>query len=357
MKAYPENISINGKNIPVMEFIRQNHFTEHERELAGFLKEWYGYEPNIEAITSGSTGTPKTIRLEKEFVAESALRTINYFGLKEGNRVLHCLPTGFIAGKLMVVRALLGNLKLYTAAPETDFSFLQREKFHFAAMVPLQVSKILDAEPSPGTWLQNLEQLLIGGSALPHLLETRLKKIPTACYSSYGMTETATHIALRKINGDRADGYYHCLKGIKVQLSENGCLQIFMSGLREQPLTTTDLAEVLNENTFRILGRADHIIISGGIKFSPEQLERKLQPFIKQSFMISSLPHDTLGRQLVLIVEGTEHREEKETLQEISRKHLTRYEQPRKIIFIKEIPLTPNGKPMRDKISGAGENQ
>jgi o-succinylbenzoate---CoA ligase len=357
MNAFPEHISMNGQYLKVTEFIRGNHSAVHEKELAGFLEEWYGSKPYIEATTSGSTGTPKTIRLEKEFISESALRTVNYFGLKEGDRVLHCLPTRYIAGKLMVVRALIGNLKLYTAAPETDFSFLQKEKFHFAAMVPLQVSKILEAEPSPGAWLQNLDQLLIGGSALPHSLETRLKDIPTLCFSSYGMTETATHIALRKINGDGADGYYHCLEGIKVQLSENGCLQIFMPGLPQQPLTTTDLAEVTDDHTFKILGRADHVIISGGIKYLPEQLERKLQPFIKQPFMISYLPHETLGSQLVLILAGTENLKEKKTLQEICRKHLTRYEQPRKIIFIKEIPLTPNGKPMRNDILGARKKQ
>ncbi len=347
MNAFPEHININGQYLKVKEFIRGNHSALHEKELAGFLDEWYNSESYIKATTSGSTGIPKTIRLEKEFVAESARRTIKYFRLKESDRVLHCLSTRYIAGKLMVVRALSGNLKLYTAAPETDFSFLQKEKLHFAAMVPLQVIKILDEEPSPGEWLQNLEQLLIGGSALPHSLETRLKDIPTACYSSYGMTETATHIALRKINGDGADEYYHCLEGIKIKLSENGCLQIIMQGLRKQPLATTDLAEVLNDNTFRILGRADHVIVSGGIKYSPEQLERKLQPFIKQPFVISSIPHETLGQQLVLILEGTENPEEKEALQEICRKHLTRYEQPRKITFIKEIPLTLNGKPLR----------
>jgi len=357
MNAFPEHISINGQYLKVKEFIRGNHSAGHAKELAAFLEGWYGSEPYLEATTSGSTGTPKIIKLEKEFVAESAQRTINYFGLEKGDRVLHCLPTRYIAGKLMVVRALSGNLKLYTAAPETDFSFLQKEKFHFSAMVPLQVSKILDSEPSPGAWLQNLDQLLIGGSALPHSLETRLKNISTACYSSYGMTETATHIALRKINGDEADDYYHCFEGIKVQLSEKGCLQIFMPGLREQPLTTTDLAEVLNENTFRILGRADHVIISGGIKFSPEQLERKLEPFINEAFIVSSLPHNKLGRQLVLLVEGTENREEAESIQEICRKKLTRYEQPREIIFVKEIPLTSNGKPLRNQISGAGEKQ
>jgi o-succinylbenzoate---CoA ligase len=355
VNAFPEHISMNGQHLKVTEFIRGNHSAMHERELAGFLEEWYGSELYIEAPTSGSTGTPKTIRLEKEFVAESALRTIKYFGLKEGDRVLHCLPVRYIAGKLMVVRALSGNLKLYTATPETDFTFLQKEKFHFSAMVPLQVSKILDAEPSPGAWLQNLDQLLIGGSALPHSLETRLKDIPTLCFSSYGMTETATHIALRKINGDGADGYYHCLEGIKVQLSENGCLQIFMTGLPQQPLATNDLAEVTDDHTFKILGRADHVIISGGIKFSPEQLERKLQPFISKSFIITSLPHEKLGSQLVLIVEGTENPEEMETLQGICRKHLIKYEQPRKIIFVKEIPLTPNGKPLRNDILGAGK--
>jgi o-succinylbenzoate---CoA ligase len=347
MNFFPEHIRLNGHKIHVMDFIKKNHSAEHEKQLAGFLAEWYAPGDSVEVQTSGSTGPPKKIVLKKEFIARSAMRTIKFFNLKEDDRILLCLPMKFIAGKLMVVRALLGNLHLYMADPSTDFSFLTNEKFTFAAMVPLQVQKVLDAEPSSGTWINNLEQLLIGGSAIPFLLETQLKKISAACYSSYGMTETATHIALRKLNGDGADEFYHCLEEIKVQLSDEECLQIFMPGLTEYPLTTTDLAELKNGETFKIKGRADNVIISGGIKYSPEQLEKKLEPFITIPFLISSLPHDSLGQQLVLVVEEKESSDKRNKLTEICRKQLGRYEQPRQIIFKTKLFRLSGGKPDR----------
>ncbi len=250
----------------------------------------------------------------------------------------------YIAGKLMVVRALLGELDLHLTEPTSNFTFLKKEKFRFAAMVPNQVAKILKAESTPGELLESIEKLLIGGSSIPDLLEKTLQKVSTACYSSYGMTETATHIALRKINGADADGWYHCLENIRVDLSSEGCLQIFLPGLQNQPLRTTDLAELKDEKTFRILGRADNVIISGGIKFSPEQLEKKLDPFIMEPFLISSLHHESLGQQLVLIVEGKKNKETMEKLNEMCRQQLSRYEQPKQIIFKDKLPRLPNGK-------------
>ncbi len=348
MNSFPEHIVLNGNQIRVKDFIQKEHPTVYEKALPEFLAEWYGPADFIEVKTSGSTGIPKTIQLKKEFVTQSALRTIQFFNLQAGDRILHCLPINFIAGKLMVVRALLGNLDLYVADPQTDFSFLHSERFRFAAMVPQQVNKIMNAEPATGEWLNNLDQLLIGGSALPLSLENRLQNTSALCYSSYAMTETATHIALRRINGDEADEYYHCLDDITIQLSESGCLQVYMPGLTQQPLDTTDLADVKDEKTFRILGRTDNVIISGGIKYSPEQLEKKLEPFIKEPFLISSLPHESLGRQLVLVTEGNASQKSIAKLQEICKKYLDRYEQPRQIIFIPEIPKTGNGKPDRN---------
>lgn len=345
MNLFPEHITLNGQKISVAEFLK-NSFkkNEVENEIAGFLKEWYSKKNFIEVKTSGSTGTPKTIRLAKNFVAASAQRTIEFFQLKEDNRVLFCLPTKYIAGKLMIVRALLGNLDIFLAEPESDFSFLQTEKFHFAAMVPAQVNKILESQPQPDSWFQNLEQLLIGGSAIPYLMEKKLHDISTACYSSYAMTETATHIALRKLNGSEASKFYHCFKDIHVEHSKEGCLQIFMPGIENQPLQTNDLADLKDEKTFRILGRNDNVIISGGIKYSPEQIEKKLEPFIEIPFLISSLPHESLGEKIVLVVEGKENKEATKELKEICRKQLDKYEQPKQILFKNKLQRLSSGK-------------
>jgi len=345
MKLFPEHIMLNGTQIPVKKLLQnKNPKTGREPELIDFLKEWYSGEKNLEVKTSGSTGTPKTIRLQKEFVAESARRTLHFFKLKKNDRILHCLPMQYIAGKLMVVRALLSELDLYLTEPSTDFAFLKKEKFRFTAMVPNQVSKILKSETAPGELFGNIEKLLIGSSGIPASLEKALQKVSTVCYSSYGMTETATHIALRKINGAGADGWYHCLKNIRVCLSAESCLQIYLPGLENQPLQTNDLAKLRDEKTFRVLGRIDNVIISGGIKFSPEQLEKKLEPFISEPFLISSLPHESLGQQLILVVEAVENKKSGMKLQEICRRELEKYEQPRQIIFLPEIPQTANGK-------------
>ena len=362
MNLFPKHIRLNGRDVVISELLKSS---KEKSDLIDFLKEWYSTESFIEVRTSGSTGTPKTIQLEKEFIAASALRTIRFFQLKKGDRVLHCLPIKYIAGKLMIVRALIGELDLHTVEPETDFTFLQTEKFKFAAMVPAQVNKILSAESD---WFQNLDQLLIGGSAIPVNMEKQLQNVSTACYSSYAMTETATHIALRKINGTDSDNFYHCLDDIQVQLSIENCLQILMPGLPEKPLQTTDLAELKDEKTFRILGRKDNVIISGGIKYSPEQLEKKLENFIEIPFQVSSLPHESLGEQLVLVVESLPLSPPKEgsfslsdtnklektdivnQLKSICKRYLEKYEQPRQIIFIQHFPKTENDKINRNQL-------
>jgi O-succinylbenzoic acid--CoA ligase len=336
---------LNGTQVLVENLLQEKNLkNERKAEFTGFLKEWYSENKYIEVKTSGSTGTPKIIRLKKELVAESARRTLQFFKLKKNDRILHCLPMQYIAGKLMVIRALLGEPDLYLTEPSTDFAFLKNKKFRFAAMVPNQVAKILKAETAPGEFLGNIEKLLLGGSSIPASLEMTLQNVSTACWSGYGMTETATHIALRKINGADTDGWYHCLENIRVDLSSEGCLQIYLPGLENQPLPTTDLAELKDEKTFQILGRIDNVIISGGIKFSPEQLEKKLEPFISKPFLISSLPHESLGQQLILVVEGKESKETTEKLKEICKKQLGRYEQPKQILFKDKLPRLPNGK-------------
>lgn len=343
MNLFPSQIHVNGKIVAANDLLKKAaNKSGWEKEWLDFLAEWYGKDDSIVVNTSGSTGVPKSIRLKKDFVAESAKRTIKYFGLKKKDAVLHCLPSRFIAGKLMIVRALVGNLDLYLADPATDFDFLKHKHFKFAAMVPNQVQKVLDL--GFNTVGKNPEILLVGGAAVPTSIEEPLKLFKTACYSSYSMTETATHIALRSINGKQADGYYHCLDKIHVELSEERCLQIFMPGLDDVYLQTTDLAELKDEKTFKILGRADHVIISGGLKFLPEHLERKLEKYIKVPFVISSEEHDVLGQQLTLIVEAIESPQMLAQLLSICKERLDKYEVPKKILFVEKIPLTPNGK-------------
>jgi len=245
-----------------------------KKEFLEFLKQWYSAEDFIIVHTSGSTGTPKKICLKKEFVANRAIRTINYFHLKEGNCVLHCLPSRYIAGKLMMVRALIGKLDLYIAYPSAPLSSFENYDFEFAAMVPNQVIKILDFTEGEKK-MQHFHQLLLGVSSIPLFLEKRLSLSSVLSYVGYPMTETATHIAIRVLNESDGEEWYSCMDNVKVRLSDKGCLEIYEPGLPVRFLQTTDLAELKDNSTFRILGRSDNIIISGGIKCSTELIEKK----------------------------------------------------------------------------------
>lgn len=320
-----------------------NRSTNNEQswmtECLDFLAEWYNEKSFIEVKTSGSTGVPKSLRLEKDFVLASAQRTIEFFQLKPGDRVLHCLPSNFIAGKLMLVRALLGDLNLQVCNPSSDFNFLKHEKYVFAALVPNQMAKILQVMPQVP-----IDKILLGGSAIPPMIEKQLWQQKSECYASYAMTETATHIALRKINGHGASTNYHCLNDISVCLDERDCLCIKMPGLQQGELVTNDIAQLLDSKTFNIIGRADSCIISGGKKYFPETIEQQLGVKISTPFCISAEPHEQLGSELIMLVEDVYSAERETQLKAICAELLSKHEQPRRMLFVSEIPRTANGK-------------
>jgi len=317
-----------------------------EKELYLFLNEWFSDSDCVLVKTSGSTGEPKPIELPKSMMQKSAERTIQYFGLQKNDRLLLSLPCRYIAGKMMVVRAIVGQMNLITVDPATDFDFLEQETFDFGAMVPNQVFKLLE-QPSGAKKLQNIRNLLIGGSSISGELEARISQLSSRIVITYGMTETASHIAIRELSGTLKSDLYRCLPGISVSLNENDCLQIHLPEF-EKPLLTNDLAELQSDTAFRILGRADSVIISGGIKYSPEALEKKLERIINERFVISSVPDEKLGEKLALVIEGkpfvTKHLEEK--IKEL----FTTFERPKVICFLEHFPTTTNGKIRRNDL-------
>jgi len=319
---------------------------EWEKELYLFLNEWFSDSDFVLAQTSGSTGDPKPIELPKLVMQKSAERTIEYFGLQKNNRLLLSLPCRYIAGKMMVVRAIVGQMNLITVNPATDFYFLEHEKFDFGAMVPNQVFK-LSEQPSGKEKLQNIRNLLVGGSAISTVLESQISQLSSRVVITYGMTETASHIAIRELSGNQRSDFYHCLPGISVSLGENDCLQIHHPEFTE-PIQTNDLAELQSTVSFRILGRVDSVIISGGIKYSPESLEKKLESIISRRFVISSVPDEKLGEQLILIIEGKSF--DTHILKQKIALILTPYESPKSIWFIDLFPETNSGKIIRSDI-------
>jgi len=348
-----KNIILNGEKISSAELIHRSleitnnpNTPEWKKELYLFLNEWFSDSDFVMAQTSGSTGDPKPIKLPKSVMQKSAERTIEYFGLQKNNCLLLSLPCRYIAGKMMVVRAIVGQMNLITVDPATDFDFLEQETFDFGAMVPNQVFKLLE-QPSGIEKLQNIRNLLIGGSAISSALELQISQLSSRVVITYGMTETASHIAIRELSGNRRSDFYHCLPGIWVSLGETDCLQIHHPEF-DEPIQTNDLAELQSDTSFRILGRADSVINSGGIKYSPESLEKKLEPIISRRFVISSVPDERLGEQLVLIIEGKPF--DTHILKQKIALILTPYESPKSIRFIDRFPETNSGKIIRSDL-------
>ena len=310
------------------------------QELYNFLVCWFDSSETLAINTSGSTGTPKTIIVRKQNMIESARMTCEFLQLKPGNIAFLCMPLQYIAGKMMIVRALVAQLDLRWQVPSgnplTDVDY----HIHFAAMVPSQVYNVLKDEKSKGKLLL-IENLIIGGGAISPELEKDLHNLPGKVYSTYGMTETLSHIALRKINEPHAQAYYQPFPSVELSLDNDSTLIINAPLICDVTLKTNDVAHIHVDGTFQILGRKDNIINCGGIKIQIEEIEKQLTQLIKSAFCITSVPSSKWGEEIVLFIEDTEN----EIM--VDRKlisTLPKYWQPHYIHVVNHIPLTETGK-------------
>ena len=185
--------------------------------LEKFLEEWNNPSEFVEVKTSGSTGEPKRMMVEKRRMLNSARITCDFLGLKKGDTALLCMSTDYIAGKMMVVRSIERGLNLISVEP-SGHPLAAREnlEFSFAAMVPMQVYNSLQV-PEEKERLMAIRHLIIGGGAIDEAMERELRNFPNAVWSTYGMTETLSHIALRRISGpDASDWYKKCQKATSI---------------------------------------------------------------------------------------------------------------------------------------------
>ena len=311
--------------------------------LEEFLAEWNNDSDYVHVQTSGSTGAPKPMLVEKRRMLNSARITCDFLGLREGDTALLCMSLDYIAGKMMVVRALERRLQLITVAPSghplADLS-PQLSVLSFAAMVPMQVYNALQV-PAECERLKQIRHLIIGGGAIDDALAAALKSFPHHVWSTYGMTETLSHIALRKLNGADASDYYTPFPSVKVSLNDESCLVINAPEVCSERLVTNDIAE-LSEGRFRILGRKDNVICSGGIKIQTEQVERQLRSHLPQPFLITKRPDEKFGEVVVLLTEGPV-----DEAHAVCERILPKYFQPKAYLHVDKIPLTETGKPAR----------
>ena len=329
--------------------------------LQDFLSEWQNDNPQLLVHTSGSTGKPKPLWVEKQCMLYSARITCDFLGLKAGDTTLLCMPLDYIAGKMVVVRSIERNLRLLSVTPSghplSDNSLseagISNEDITFAAMVPLQVYNSLQI-PKERERLRQIRHLIIGGGAIDDKLSATLQDFPNAVWSTYGMTETLSHIALRRLNGPEASEWYKPFDGVKVWLNEEGCLVIDAPAVCSHPLVTNDRAEIRPTNTkeglntpcFRILGRKDNVIDSGGIKIQIEEVEHLLKSSLTADFAITSCPDERFGEAVVLLTTQGDTN----AVRTLCQQRLPKFWQPRFIFHVPTLPQTGNGKPSRAEI-------
>lgn len=320
-------------------------------DYEAFLSEWLDDSPTLTVHTSGSTGAPKPIRVEKRRMEASARITCRFLGLQPGDAALLCLPLDYIAGKMMAVRALTCGLRLTVVQPSSHplASDEAASPFDFAAMVPLQVHCSL-ATDTERQRLQAIRHLIIGGGPVSDSLASALRHFPNAVWSTYGMTETLSHIALRRLSGPDASEWYTPFEGVRLELSAEGCLVVSAPAVHPGPLVTNDRALLRPDGTFRILGRRDNVVCSGGVKIQMEEVERLLQSHVRVPFIITKAPHGQLGEQVVMLVEragAVGQPADTSRLQAVCQETLPRFWRPRHIIAVSRLPATATGKPAR----------
>ncbi|WP_196885197.1 AMP-binding protein [Aureivirga sp. CE67] len=341
---------IQGKQFDSVEELL--HFSETlPKDVSQFLQNWFDSSDTITVKTSGSTGAPKLISLKKEQMIESAKATGLFFDLQKDTKALLNLSADYIAGKMMLVRTMVLGWHLTIVSPESNPLKNLSETFDFGAMVPLQLHESLNE-------ISQIKKIIIGGGAVSPELQKKIQNVSSEIYATYGMTETITHIAAKKLNHiqTKEDSYYQILPNISISKDERDCLVIDASKISDEKVITNDLVNIIDEKHFEWLGRFDSVINSGGIKLIPEQIEAKLSEIIESRFFVSGILDEKLGEKLVLIIEGKKTEKlESEILNKIkSSDSLNKFEKPKEIYFIEKFVETETKKIQRKRTLDLG---
>lgn len=342
-------VSMNTKRITIygrsygpdeLALLRQHEERCIREDLVDFLSECFSELPTVVVQSSGSSGRPKVMHVEKKHMMASARMTCSFLGLKAGDTALLCMPLKYIGAKMMVVRALEFGLDLRSVEPSGHALRGIKEPPVFLAMTPAQVFSSLQTAEEAET-LRQTRHLIIGGSAIDAELDRLLKDFPHFVWSTYGMTETLSHIALRRLNGIHASDWYSPFEGVSLRLTDEGALAIQAPAVCTEEIVTSDLAEFDAEGRFRILGRRDNIINSGGIKLQIEDIENRLLPIIPYAFQIVPAPDAHFGEVVSMLVE-----EEREDWGQYFTS-LHPYSRPKHVFTVHALPRTGSGKPDR----------
>ena len=341
-----QDFSIHGRTISFDDLTEVSYSLikegeEFEKQIGEFLLDWIDDSQTLFVKTSGSTGQPKTISLKKDHMINSALATGSYFDLTPKSSVLLCLPATYIAGKMMLVRAMVLGLDIYFVPPTSNPLEETSRSFDFGAMVPMQVAHSLPK-------LHLIKKSIIGGAPISTTLRKELLSVSNASFETYGMTETITHIAVKPLTiSAENDLPFSTLPDIEISKDDRGCLVINAPKITDEIVRTNDVIELVSNSEFKWLGRIDNVINSGGVKLHPEHIEKVISKYIDTPFFVTGVPDEELGQKVVIVVENTTKQKIQEIIDSIT--DFKKFEKPKAILIIKQFQRTESGKVQRAK--------
>jgi O-succinylbenzoic acid--CoA ligase len=352
-----KHLLLNGKKFyfdEIAEYSFRNSIplNGYESNMLEFCRNWLNGVQEFPIQTSGSTGIPKTISLTRQQMEASARRTIKLLQLKPGDHAFICLNTEYIAGLMMLVRGFMAELQMTIVEPiGNPFTLVSlEEKIDFTSFVPMQLQTILHELPEVLPQLNQAKGILVGGAPVTPTLQREIQQIKSPVYLTYGMTETASHVALRRLNGPEAAEYYNVLDNITVGIDKRGCLTIKGDITNRELLVTNDIVELLTPTRFRWIGRADNVINTGGVKVQIEKIESGIAEAMiaivnAPRFFVAAQPDELLGEKVVLVVEGEpwKQQEEQELFNSLHN-FLKKFEVPKEIHYSHAFSETATGK-------------
>ncbi len=318
-----------------------------EIEAIRLLEEWNRGREEFTFITSGSTGAPKAMSFRRHQLEASAKMSIQALGLKSGMTALACLDTRYVAGAMMVVRTAVAKMHLIIRNPSSNPLKDLDWTVDFLAVAPLQIAALLDESLGQ---LNKTAVVIVGGGPIPNSMIPRLQRVAPACFATYGMTETLTHVALRRLNGKRPQTSFHLLPTVSAHADDRGCLVIEAPHLGPKPIETNDLVEWTKDGGFRVMGRIDSVINSGGIKVQPARVERAVEQVltklsIARRYFVAGVPDERLYESVVLVTEGLPFTiTQEEELKKLLASKLGKFEMPRLLLYCPRFVETATQK-------------
>lgn len=313
---------------------------EHRQRLVKLAEEAATPSLALVIATSGSEGTPKAVRLPWRAVAAAARMSGRAVDLRPGDVWLACLPLHHIGGAMIPYRCWRAGA---TALIHEGFDAeavmrdLYDHQVSHVSLVPPMLARLLDLGAPP----PSLRCAIVGGAALAEALLTRARAAGWPVTRSYGMTETCAMAAL--------DG--RPLPGVCVRAAESGVLEIaspaLMAGYLGQPdsgpwFATRDLGAVAADGRVTVTGRADDILVTGGVNVHPLDVEARLAacPGVREAG-VTGIADPLWGDVIAAVYEGDVH---ETTVESWCRAHFFGPRRPRRFLRVERLPRTASGK-------------